>query len=373
MTAQENKNPLETLRPLLPAFRERAAAHDGEDRFVHENYDELKAAGLFSVAIPAELGGGGAGYGEVCRLVREMGQNCSSTALAYAMHSHPVAANIYKYLHGMPAEATLRKIAGGNLIIAGTGANDWLGSSGHAEKVDGGYRVNARKHFVSGAPGADVFVTSVRYADGSDQDKVLHFSIPMASEGICVGDNWLVSGMRGTGSNDITMENVFVPETAIVAERPADAWHKMYNIIIPAAMPLIMSAYTGIAENAAAIARAEAGGRNDDLLPAMLGRMENDLTVATDALAAMIGLHDDYQYAAELSTVDAIFRRKTIITEKTKAVVDRAAEICGGRAFFRRHPMEQLVRDIRAARFHPMPVERQLSFTGKLAMDRTPL
>ena len=62
------------------------------------------------------------------------------------------------------ATATLRRIADQQLVIAGTGANDWLESSGEMTPVDGGYRVTARKHFVSGGPGAQVFVSSATLA-----------------------------------------------------------------------------------------------------------------------------------------------------------------------------------------------------------------
>ena len=78
----------------------------------------------------AQLGGGGACYAQLTDVIRTLGRFCGSTALAYAMHSHPVAVNVFKHLHGDPkATATLRKIAAGELVIAGTGANDWLDSS----------------------------------------------------------------------------------------------------------------------------------------------------------------------------------------------------------------------------------------------------
>ncbi len=58
------------------------------------------------------------------------------------MHTHPLALNVFKFLRGdEKAEKTLRKLAANELIIAGTGANDWLDSSGEAKRVDGGYRV----------------------------------------------------------------------------------------------------------------------------------------------------------------------------------------------------------------------------------------
>src|SRR5689334_1497887 len=79
------------LASLGPTFAGRAAAYDGADAFVVENYAEMRAAKLFSALVPQELGGGGLPYSEVCQLLRGLGQFCSSTALTFSMHQHLVA------------------------------------------------------------------------------------------------------------------------------------------------------------------------------------------------------------------------------------------------------------------------------------------
>ena len=207
----------DVVRQLGPQFAERAATYDRQGSFVVENYAQMKEARLFSAGIPTELGGGGASHAEVCDIVRVLGKHCSSTALSYAMHSHPVLANVYKYRRGdEQATAALTRIAGGELVIAGTGANDWLASNGEAIEVDDGYVVNAHKRFVSGSPGADLFVTSAVH-DGDDGPEVIHFAVPMDSDGIEFESNWDTIGMRGTGSNDIFMRNVLVPHGAVAA------------------------------------------------------------------------------------------------------------------------------------------------------------
>ena len=144
----------EVAKHLGKTFAQRAPEYDQSGEFVAENYKDLKKYFMFSAGIPVELGGGGACYLELVNIIREFGRNCGSTALAFAMHTHPVATNVFNHLHGNEtATNTLKKIASKELAIAGTGANDWLHSSGKAERVDGGYRVQAEKRFVSGAPG----------------------------------------------------------------------------------------------------------------------------------------------------------------------------------------------------------------------------
>jgi acyl-CoA dehydrogenase len=214
-------------------FASRAAQHDSDGEFVAKNYADLRSSRLFSAGIPVELGGGGASHAEVCAIVRELGRHCGSTGLSYAMHSHPVCVNVFKHIRGdAKATGALKKIAANEFVIAGTGANDWLASNGEAIEVDGGYRVNAHKRFVSGGPGADLFVTSAIF-DGDDGPEVIHFAVPMASAGIEIQRNWDTLGMRGTGSNDIMMQDVFVPAEAVVARRPVGTWHPMWDVIVP--------------------------------------------------------------------------------------------------------------------------------------------
>src|SRR6267378_4449475 len=68
------------------------ARHDADESFVSEGYRLLKEEGFFKALIPAELGGGGAGYAEICHAIRRLAAGCGATALAFSMHSHLVAA-----------------------------------------------------------------------------------------------------------------------------------------------------------------------------------------------------------------------------------------------------------------------------------------
>jgi len=372
--SQAGKNGwLDRARQIAPAFAERAGDHDADCVFVAENYSDLKANGFFTMAIPERFGGGGADYQTLSDVIRVLGRHCGSTGLSYAMHSHPVMLNVFKALSGdAKAGATVEKIAANNLVIAGTGANDWLQSNGEALPVAGGYRINAHKHFVSGGPGADVFVTSALVpATASEPEQVIHFSIPFKTPGIEIQSNWRTLGMRGTGSNDVIMRNLFLPESAVVIKRPAGQWHPMWDVIIPIAMPLIVSCYVGLAEAAADLALAAARGKA--FLATDIGDLQNDLTVAQLALDDMVGRNDNLQFKPGLANTDAIFARKAIATEAVKTVVEKAAAIVGGPGFFQSHPMERIIRDIRAMHFHPLPVKRQQLFSGRRALGLEPV
>ena len=311
----------QVVRELGPQFAERAVGYDRTGTFVAENYAQMKSARLFSAAIPTELGGGGAKHADVCAIVRLLGKYCSSTALSYAMHSHPVLANVFKHQRGdEQAKLALTRIAGGELVIAGTGANDWLASNGEAIEVADGYVVNAHKRFV-------LFVTSAVH-DGDDGPEVIHFAVPMTSDGIEFESNWDTLGMRGTGSNDILMRDVFVPKDAVAARRPVGEWHPMWDVIVPIALPVIVSAYIGLAEKAAELAVEGSIGKGH--LASAIGSMRNELTTAQLAHADMIRIVDNLAFTPDISITDAILTRKSVATRAVKATVEAAADIIGG-------------------------------------------
>ncbi len=359
-------------KSLGEEFSKRAAETDQNGEFVSTNYHELRRHRFFSAGIPVELGGGGATYVELASIIRELGHHCGSTALSFAMHTHPVAANVYKYLRGDErAKKTLQILAKDELIIAGTGANDWLESSGEAEKVDGGYVVSAHKRFVSGAPGAHLFVTSVSYA-GPQGPEVLHFAIPFNTKSVRIIETWKALGMRGTGSHDVVLDNVFVSDEAIVARRPVGVWHPMWNVVLPTAMPLIVSAYVGLAEASANFA-IEAAKYKKAELASTVGAMLNSLTTAQISLEDMIRLNANHGFAATNEIANAILTRKVIAAEAVKATVEIAAELVGGPGFIQGHPIERIVRDIRAVHFHPLPLRRQQIFSGRIALGFDPV
>ena len=76
------------------------------------------------------------------------------------------------------------------------------------------FRVSARKIFGSGVPQGDLLVTSAPYDDPTDGPTVLHFPVPLKAEGVTVLDTWRTMTMRATGSHDVLLEGVFVPEAS---------------------------------------------------------------------------------------------------------------------------------------------------------------
>jgi alkylation response protein AidB-like acyl-CoA dehydrogenase len=324
---------------------------------------------VFSAMIPAQYGGGDASHSQMCDFIRTVAHSCPSTALALSMHQHLIAAAVFNDAAGRPGAKMLEKVASGNIVLVSTGANDWLESNGTATKVDGGFNITAVKPFASGSPDGQMILTSCAYDDPDDGPQVLHFPVPLSADGITFMDNWKTHGMCATGSQTLKLDAVFVADEAIALRRPRGGFHPAFAIILGVALPLIMSAYTGVAEGAAKIAREKAAGRQGDpVAPYLVGEMENLLTATQIAQEDMVRLSNNLDFEPSVHQASQMLIRKTICATNALKTCEKAMEVVGGASFFRELGLERRLRDVRASHFHPLPEKRQQLFTGRLSM-----
>jgi len=361
-------------RQLGTEFAPRAAAHDADDSFVAENFDILKQHGIFAAGVPQELGGGGASHAELGAFLRELAHQCGSTALALSMHTHLVAATVWRWRQGYAVEPLLRRVVDEQLVLISSGGSDWLESSGTAEKVDGGFLVSARKIFASGCPRGDLLMTTAVYDDPHDGPTVLHFPVPFADAAVTIMDTWHTLGMRGTGSHDVLINGVFVPEETIALRRPQGQWHAFFIVNTAMAIPLVMAVYVGVAEAAHALALERVAQKRDDpQTPYLIGEMTNALVTAQMALEGMIAIAANYDFALVDETANGIFIRKTIAARAAIQTVEKAMELVGGSALYRSVGLERLLRDVQGGLYHPYHEKRQHLFTGRLALGLDPV
>lgn len=347
---------------------ETATAHDRDGSFVAENYDLLREAGLIGAAVPVELGGDGMDHATLCGVVRRIGRACGSTALAFSMHCHQVAVAAWRWQHMQaPTDGLLRRIAAENLVLVSSGGSDWLQGAGTATKVEGGFRIDARKVFSSGCQAGSLLMTSAVYSDPDAGATVLHFAVPFSAEGVTILDTWDTMGMRGTGSHDVELKAVFVADAAVSGRRPQGKWHPLFHIISMIAFPLIYSAYLGVAEGArdAALEAARKKPANAGLI-ALTGEMQNAVWTAGTTLDAMIATAATAQPGP--GTTSRVMTGRTVAGRAAIRTVELALEVAGGGAFYRKSPIERAFRDIQGARFHPLQEPAQVELAGRLAL-----
>ena len=355
-------------RELGPRFAARAAAHDAADRFVADNYGDLRERRVLAAGVPSELGGGGASHAELCAMIRVLAHYCGSTALALSMHTHQVAIAAWRWRHeGAPVEPLLRRVAAEQIVIVSSGGSDWLAGSGSAEKVEGGYCVTGRKVFASGSPVGDLFMTTAVYDDPEAGRTVLHVAIPFDAAGVAVQDNWRTLGMRGTGSHDVLLDGVFVPDSAVGVRRPAGRWSHAWHVVATIVLPLIFSAYVGVAEAARTLALSRAAARRHDAaMQQAVGRMETELAMARMGLRHMIDAAASGHIAPE--TTNDVMIGRTVAGQAAIGTVEAAMEVAGGAAFFRDTGLERLFRDVQGARYHALRADAQQRYSGRLAL-----
>ncbi|MEZ4503750.1 MAG: acyl-CoA dehydrogenase family protein [Dehalococcoidia bacterium] len=364
---------LKVVDEIGPAFAAGAEERDERDEFVAAHYPVLKERGLLSAMIPTDLGGGGASHSAMCAALRRLGYWDGPTGLSFSMHQHLVAAQLFNHLHGKPAPV-LPRVAAEQLVLVSTGARDWLESNGSMRAVEGGYRVSGRKAFASGSPAGNIAVTSAPFEDPEAGWQVLHFAVPMNAEGVRLEDDWRAHGMRSTGSQTVVFEDAFVPEAAVALRRPRGEFHEIWNVVLTVALPLVLGVYVGIAERAAEIATGFATRRAED--PSVqwsMGEMQSALVTARALHDRMVALANDLDVTPSVELSDEMLVLKTQVSELTLRVVERAIEASGGPGFYRRTGLERLLRDVRAAGFHPMPAKEQIRFTGRRALGLEPI
>jgi alkylation response protein AidB-like acyl-CoA dehydrogenase len=275
----------------------------------------------------------------------------------------------YNWRNGNKApEPMLRRIAAERLILCTSGGSDWLAGSGTLTKVDGGFKMNGRKIFASGSPAANVLTTTGVYDDPKDGPTVIHFPVALTSPGVTVLDTWRVLGMRGTGSHDIELKDVFIPDAAAQGvRRPAGKWHPAMHVICLIALPVVYAAYLGVAEAARELALAAARKKKDDPSTAYLvGEMESELVNAQAVHADMVALARTAKPGPETSA--AQLTRRGIVANAIIRTVEKALEVAGGGGFYRTSALERMFRDVQAGRYHPLPDKVRQRFTGRVLL-----
>ena len=356
---------------------EHAADHDRDATFVAEAYAAMRATGYLALAVPSELGGLGATLRQVCYAQAELARHDGSTALAVAMHHYLTLVQAFRHRTGAPdAQAVLRRVASGGVVIATSGGSDWLWPTTTAvTDEDGNLRVSGRKAFCSQAPEATVIATSAVLGEPGDGAEVLHFSVPLSADGVHMEETWDTLGMRGTASNELVLDDVVVPAAAVAGRRP---YGELAGPLVVAALhfaPVAAATYFGVAAGArdVAVTGVGAGSRGPRPLAEVprvqrqVGLMDAKLRGAWWALLGAVDeMGDDYTPDAGLLAMVMLAKRQ-VVTEAV-AVVDLAMDTLGGRAYFRRSPLERALRDVRAGTFHPLTPEAALTYAGKLAL-----
>lgn len=368
------------------AFYERAERHDRENSFPFQDFEDMKESGYLAAPVPQELGGSGIGLLGLCAAQEKLAEGAPATALGVNMHLFTVGlvAELWKQEPDERTELFLRGVAEGHMIVgasvseAETSGNNFRHAATKAERVEGGYKITGRKIFCSISPVMTAYTTHALYDDPERGPQLVHVLMARESPGLTVLDNWDAMGMRPTGSNDIALDGVFVPDELVVLERPAGQLdefainsHKWFGLTFGAV-------YTGVAGGAKRFVEQYARERTRKPYPRPMSHFPSvqflvaEMEVKIQASRALI-----WKTAHELGQGPATTARefaaaltaKYVATENAVEIVDKAMSITGGSGFLRKSPLERLYRDVRGAKVHPPAHYDALEIIGKATLD----
>ena len=193
-----------TLAPTILAERERI---EQSRELPAALVETLYGAGLFSLWLPTALGGPELAPVDFVRIIEAIARADGSVGWCVAVGA------CYSCFAGYLEESVAREIYGaGDTILAGT-----LNPTGRAVAVPGGYRVTGQWSYGSGIQHSNWILGNCVVIDGNtartnpDGSPVIRLMIFPRSD-VSVIDTWRVSGLRGTGSHDFRVDDLFVPE-----------------------------------------------------------------------------------------------------------------------------------------------------------------
>lgn len=198
-----------------------AAAVDADDRFPQELWPEMGTLGLHGITVSEEDGGLGLGYLEHVVACEEVARASASVGLSYGAHSNLCVNQIARW--GSPeqkAKYLPKLISGehvGSLAMSEAGAgSDVVSMKLRADKVDGGYRLNGTKFWITNAPYAATLVVYAKTAPDAGSKGITAFLIEKDFAGFSIGQKIDKMGMRGSPTAELVFNDCFVPDDNVM-------------------------------------------------------------------------------------------------------------------------------------------------------------
>lgn len=359
---------IERARAMVPDLRDRAQDAENLRRLPDETHRDFLDAGFYRVLQPAAFGGLELDFGTQTELAVELAPGCASSAWVASVTA------CHGWLVGMFSPEAQDDVWGAdpNVIIA----SSFLPLGPDVQRVEGGVQVSGRWGFSSGVDLCRwIFVTLDIEADG-DADggaKDSAFGL-LPLEDYTIEDTWRTTGLAGTGSNNIVIDNRFIPEHRILYMKdlrggptPGSAVNPGYLYQLPQratfSFNLIgtaIGAARGAIETAIEqlIRRNTVGGAKLAELSSVQYRIAEAESELAAAYALMARNRDEIIRNGKSGTLPTLedrarYRRDNAYSAKLCVqAVDRVYPIMGGRGIAADNAVNRAWRDVHAVSHH---------------------
>ena len=331
---------------------------DESEEFPWNIIKYLGDAGLFGIFIPEEYGGTKAGCLELCLVVEELSRICSGVALCYAATAlgiTPVVlfgneAQKRKYL---PDIATGKKVAG--FAVTEENAGSDAGSiETTAVKVDGGYKLNGTKRFITNGGEAETYVVIALTDKSKGPRGATAFIAEKGMEGFSFGRKEKKLGIRASATRELVFEDCFIPAENILAREGMGfiITMKLFDFTRPG----IAAQALGVAQGALEAAVNHAKTRIQFGHPIiaiqsvqhMLANMAMDVEAARGLVYATARTVDSGAKDTSMESAMA----KVFASDVAMRVTVDAIQVLGGVGYMRDYPVEKMMRDAKITQIY---------------------
>lgn len=378
---------LALAEPLARRFAERAAQHDADGTFPHENFADLRAAGLLGLTAPEECGGLGANELDYTLTLERLAWGDASTALALGMSLSNIGQIAEGRLWPDHAPALFREVARDGAMLNAAQAEPEMGSPSYGglpattarRDPAGGWRLNGRKIYTTGAPGLRYFIIMATIQEDGQPPRIGDFLTPSDAPGLRIEQTWNALALRASGSDDVVLEDAWVGEDALLGARAPGQPDPRAALGLPWGSLTLAAVYNGAAQAArdeivhfAATRKPTALGKPLGELPNVRAHLGEIDALLLASRRVTLGLAADWVVAP--AEARAALRQqaplvKVIATTNAVRITDIALRIAGGQGLQRGKPLERIFRDVRAGLVNAPIEDVVLQNAGRAAVD----
>jgi 3-hydroxy-9,10-secoandrosta-1,3,5(10)-triene-9,17-dione monooxygenase len=382
---------LDRAAQIAPELEKRAQATNELRKLHPESFALIRDAGMFRMLQPRRLGGYELDLNTFNLVTRELAKACPSTAWVLGV------SGAHTWILAMYPEACQDAIAAVDPETFIPGA---LTPQGRATPAEGGMRVSGQWQFASGVNhGAWAMFGASLASTTTERPTGVHFFVPRSD--LTIVDTWHSMGLRGTGSNDVVLDDVFVPDHMILPDGQLFAngteYAKRHETLGYSCIPIftglafiLTGPVIGIAETAlgAFVERTlewkdvfiRASKAHRVQIQVRLAQAQDEIRSAKARVAGVMELFDHLIAEGRRATTEERILAKWQICEAGEAcknAVDRLFVAAGSHSVFDDSVLQRAFRDLHVAKNHSfldIDLAREMRGRVELGLDPgTPL